>query len=652
MKSFFLGIIICLTALTVSGQEKPDSVLEREGLDRIMSLLNLKLSDISFRDDYTEKDQFRLTAVADMMKAPYGMIKYSEEALKICRGGKLKDILNYAFDRLERENQSQYVREIRQPVAEINPDGINLFYNSIEFNRLLMKARAYLGDIQQASYDSTFLALTRSQRLFLINQYKEIMSEDTADVNKPVDVLDSIQQVEEGYIREFVEFGGGVRKDFMLSMGLNMALDIYNEIDLLLKEINSGQLTIENILTDTSVIPERAGIARYLGKDETWIIGGPGDDYYQGEYQFIFDFGGNDHYDLWYNPVSPHGTIIIDLSGDDIYTSQTDFTLGSGCLSVGLLYDFQGDDIYNAGSFSCGSGYFGFGLLYDASGSDKYYGDTHTQGAGTFGAGLLIDRGGSDLYSAALFGQGFGGVEGFGLVADYAGNDNYLAGGKYTETYGLAGGNVHYLSLSQGFGQGLRPYTSGGVGMILDYGGNDNYIADIFAQGSSYWWGLGIIGDAAGNDQYVAYQYAQGAGIHMSVGILADFDGDDFYRGKGLMHGCGHDYGCGLMLDRSGQDIFQAEDLSQAAGSANGIGILINTRGDDTYYVRSDANTQGYGNPRREFGSIGLFVDLAGRDRYTGQGGDSTYWISPSKWGGGIDQDFITPVISEGEAAR
>jgi HEAT repeat protein len=301
------------------------------------------------------------------------------------------------------------------------------------------------------------------------------------------------------------------------------------------------------------------------------------------------------------------------------------------------LFDFSGDDVYNGGSFSCGSGYFGFGLLYDGGGSDKYYGDTHTQGVGTFGMGTLIDISGTDRYSAALFAQGVGLTEGLGAVIDFSGSDSYIAGNKYKESIGLAGVDVHYLSLSQGFAYGLRPYLSGGIGALIDFEGNDYHISDIYGQGASYWWGLGMLYDSGGNDQYLSYQYSQGSGTHMSLGILFDESGNDFYRGKGLMQGCGHDYACGLILDRHGDDIYQACDLSQAAGSANGIGILIDDRGDDTYYVKRTSNTQGYGNPRREFGSIGLFIDLEGQDRYVGNGADDSFWKTDSKWGGGMD---------------
>ena len=349
---------------------------------------------------------------------------------------------------------------------------------------------------------------------------------------------------------------------------------------------------------------------------------------------------GDDIYDLSYDPKNPHATVIIDLSGNDIYRSQTDFTLGSGCLSVGILLDFEGDDRYDAKSFSLGSGFFGFGFLYDANGEDRYDGDTHVQGAASFGLGILIDEEGREIYNSAVYSQGFGFVEGIGLLYDTDGSDSYYAGGKYKDILRY---DDHYLSLSQGFGYGLRPYASGGIGAIIDIAGNDSYYSDIFAQAASYWWSLGIIYDSSGNDNYQCFQYGQGTGTHMTLGILVDDYGNDVYFGKGLMQGVGHDYSCGMILDRHGNDTYTAYDLSQGAGSANGAGVLIDNEGDDRYFVKNQKNSQGYGNPRRDFGSIGLFIDLKGTDQYNGNGRNDYYWMTESKWGGGMDVEFILP---------
>ncbi|MCK4372041.1 MAG: hypothetical protein KAW61_02790, partial [candidate division Zixibacteria bacterium] len=58
-------------------------------------------------------------------------------------------------------------------------------------------------------------------------------------------------------------------------------------------------------------------------------------------------------------------------------------------------------------------------------------------------------------------------------------------------------------------------------------------------------------------------------------------------------------------------------------------------------------NTQGYGNPRRDFGSIGLFIDLGGDDQYLGNGRNDYYWRTDSKWGGGMDIELNPPDTSE-----
>ena len=80
----------------------------------------------------------------------------------------------------------------------------------------------------------------------------------------------------------------------------------------------------------------------------------------------------------------------------------------------------------------------------------------------------------------------------------------------------------------------------------------------------------------------------------------------------------------------------------------NGVGLLIDSEGDDRYFVKNPLNTQGYGNPRRDFGSIGLFIDLGGSDQYDGNGRDNYYWRTDSKWGGGMDEHQSRPFLQLG----
>jgi hypothetical protein len=114
--------------------------------------------------------------------------------------------------------------------------------------------------------------------------------------------------------------------------------------------------------------------------------------------------------------------------------------------------------------------------------------------------------------------------------------------------------------------------------------------------------------------------------------------GDDVYISHGVSQGCGHDLAFGMLWDKSGDDNYLAQSLSQGAGSANGFGILVDEEGDDGYYVSMKNNTQGYGNPRRDYGSVGMLLDFSGTDQYNGYGKDRTWWNTPSKWGVGVDR--------------
>ena len=92
----------------------------------------------------------------------------------------------------------------------------------------------------------------------------------------------------------------------------------------------------------------------------------------------------------------------------------------------------------------------------------------------------------------------------------------------------------------------------------------------------------------------------------------------------------------GLLEDWRGDDNYATGDLSQGAGNANGIGILFDFGGNDNYEVRKQANTNGYGDYRRDYGSIGVFIDLSGEDSYAAGYENRSYWVK-SKYGVGAD---------------
>lgn len=361
------------------------------------------------------------------------------------------------------------------------------------------------------------------------------------------------------------------------------------------------------------------------------IIGGKEKNTYSGDFDFIIDLGGDDVYKIDNGKDKSAGfQCIIDLSGNDNYASSSEFALAGGLFSSSFIFDKEGDDIYESrGSGNLGASIGGLGLLFDEKGNDTYKGLTFSIGAGCFGAGLLFDREGNDFYIANSYSQGFGMTEGIGTIVDIKGNDSYLIDSRSLD---IGRYNDHYVSMCQGYGLGLRPFYAGGIGLIIEGEGNDIYNTDIFGQGGAYWYSLGAIVDKSGHDKYNGYQYSQGAGIHLAVGLLKDYDGWDFYQSNGVSQGCGHDFGYGMLWDVKGNDNYSAYSLSQGAGNADGIGILIDESGVDGYLNKYPSNTRGYGNPRREYGSIGVFLDASGEDYYSQPGFDSTF-INSSWWG-------------------
>ncbi|MCB2230706.1 hypothetical protein KQH82_08315 [bacterium] len=644
MKTCLIAAILLLCTAVGQADDRQASP-EELGLAELTSYLGLFPQDIAFRNDYLEPDSFRLQIVADLMEHPWGMVDFLE-GLKQAYVPRQPEILAgiLATD-LKRYSFPARTRPYKAGISEIEAH-YTLAYGDFNLNQTMSRAATYLDVVFPRSTEMMLARLTPDERKFLLKEFKELIITSVDEEFMSPEEIDQMETREEEYTDRFASFGTKIDTDPIVGAGVDCLRELLLEINALRSLLASGQVTAEAIMRGKAYLPDDADKESYLGEQKGWKVGGPGNDYYNGEYKFILDFGGDDVYDLSHGDLNKNGTIVIDLSGNDIYRSKTDFTIASGCLSVGILLDFGGDDHYDGMSFGLGSGYFGFGVLYDQSGDDRYDGDTHCQGAGSFGLGLLIDEGGRDIYNAALYSQGFGFVQGIGLIYDRDGSDSYYAGGKYKDVLRY---EDHYLSLSQGFGYGLRPTLSGGIGAILDMAGNDTYQADIFAQACAYWYAVGLIYDSSGIDSYNCFQYGQGTATHMALGLLIDESGNDVYFGKGLMQGCGHDYSAGICIDRGGDDTYTAYDLSQAAGSANGVGILIDNSGDDRYMVRRSDNTQGYGNPRRDFGSIGLFIDLGGTDQYLGNGSNNAFWRTNSKWGGGMDVDMARPDSSAGE---
>lgn len=350
------------------------------------------------------------------------------------------------------------------------------------------------------------------------------------------------------------------------------------------------------------------------------VIGTTGSDVYTNGALLILDPGGDDTYSG--DAGSANGLLgrpfaaVVDLGGDDRYIGDRVMGPGAALFGVSVLLDCAGDDLYRVKYVGQASAFFGVGWLEDCAGDDVYRAQAHSQAAGYAGLGFLRDGGGNDLYDVGFAGQAYAGVMGVGLLVDETGNDRYLAGGV---EHDYERNDDRYISLAQGFSIGMRPYAGGGVAALVDLAGNDSYMADVFGQGASYWYSVGMLLDAEGNDTYSMYQYGQGSGIHLSSGLLADGGGKDLYTGYILTQGNAHDYGVGMLFEQGGDDTYTADHHSQGRALNNALAILVDSSGDDGYFGRQSDQCQGVGNDagEREYGSLAVLMDLAGKDVYS-----------------------------------
>jgi hypothetical protein len=644
-----MSFLIAFKPLAFS-EEPPDSVSApvfnlNEVLADALRCIKMTPQDLRFRDDYVDVDSFRLELLDKLMRQPLETISFnstlrSDWALATAKQKRFS--LPFKWSQYLKTREKAFSLGAGKPACQDMDLKNNQFTKEYakyikELPEPLRNALSYLFcgiRVSDSKTQEALARLTDEEMIFLRDSFPIILLEDVNDEFKSPEELDSLGDYEEYLAKEMIPYLSKIDVSKILAAGQELAFATQICLPLLMDYSKTAPHL--KSLVKNKKDKENDLILRLQTSAGEIIIGGFGSSRYSGSPAVIIDLGGDDEYNISSSPKREIGSsIIIDLGGDDVYRSESDFVYGSGFWGTGILVDLSGDDTYLTKNFSLGSGLFGVGLLVDEQGNDKYFGDTFTMGAGSFGMGFLMDMEGSDQYSGALYAQGFGFVSGMGALIDSSGNDSYFAGGRYKDVLRY---KDHYISLSQGFAYGLRPIMSGGIGILFDLSGNDVYTSDIFGQGSSYWWSLGALMDEGGNDKYVSFQYAQGAGTHMTLGILEDKSGDDVYISHGVSQGCGHDLALGLLWDESGSDNYITYDLSQGAGSANGIGILLDESGDDGYYVGRNNNTQGFGDPRRDYGSIGILLDLSGKDRYNGNGKDSTWWTTPSKWGVGIDK--------------
>ncbi len=248
---------------------------------------------------------------------------------------------------------------------------------------------------------------------------------------------------------------------------------------------------------------------------------------------------------------------------------------------------------------------------------------------------LVIDTGGNDTYINVPCAEGGtgSGSSWASIVIDTTGNDKYLSDPALA-TQALA-------SWPGRKDTGMTPGPAGafmGYSFLFDLKGDDIYRSARCGLGSGRL-GVAVLEDAGGNDVYDGYADSLGFGM-FGEGILEDMGGNDTYNGFTQVEGVGQTAGFGALIDHGGNDVYVANDsvidfpsaqsdkhndsMSQGAGNgtrrdyldahqlAGGIGLLLDTAGDDKYSGAVFAQGVGY------LEGIGILRDKAGADTYNG----------------------------------
>lgn len=157
------------------------------------------------------------------------------------------------------------------------------------------------------------------------------------------------------------------------------------------------------------------------------------------------------------NAIDAEAVLLVDLGGDDTYTSSAGSASSARCVDLpddrscqaSLLIDLDGDDTYAVGGavrqnhlVAAGSALVGIGMLVDAAGDDSYIADVRGRN--------------SRLDISFVFGSA---DTGLGLLADLTGDDSYEVLAEPGDTF--------------------NPYTHGssltGMGTLLDFDGTNVY---------------------------------------------------------------------------------------------------------------------------------------------------------------------------------
>jgi hypothetical protein len=265
-----------------------------------------------------------------------------------------------------------------------------------------------------------------------------------------------------------------------------------------------------------------------------------------GGVSLLFDLEGKDTYTAWaYAQGAGIGvglSALVDGEGDDRYLADEHWP---------DVYGDSGPDIHHGASQGYSTGIRedvpgGIAALIDlGDGEDRYQAGSFSAGGGYyFSFGLMVDGGGDDQNLCSRYGQGFGVHQAIGVRWDHGGDDTYT------------GRSVAHTGMG----------WDEGVGYLLEDGGDDTYATGTLCCGGAAQTAVAICLDLEGADTYPTASASLGgtggSEYHdkPSIGVLLDLGGQkDRYPGEGRADGeVRVTAGVEVFLDTSAKTVEQA----------------------------------------------------------------------------------------------
>jgi len=599
MVRFGIGFALSLALFSVAGAQL--TTRERVGLEQTLMIGNMTLKDLDYQK-YSARDPYRLNLIESALDRPMGTVDALMLLHAFPKSASLPSILERAGQLVSPGNP-----------AEITLSPVSVAQMGALPEDLRLPVANLVGWVQR-----TNLAIRQAtQKLkpeevaLILDSVGGFAAEDPAvkleRMNAPVKIERMMPVLGK------VDVGAMIRASGQLASAMERLSPIFAGSKSVLA--SPVELTVDGI---------RVRIA------------GRGNDVHDNpDCDILIDLGGRNHYTGRVGVGIQRASVLLDF-GTHPSCRVGDLSMGTGVLGVGLVKFASGDGDFRGGSMTFGCGLAGVGAFAKDAGDDVYRTEAMTQGFGFFGVGLLVDNRGEDDYDAKLYAQGAARTKGLGWLIDRRGNDRYRAGGLSMNSPLFSDATY---SNAQGFASGYREDTggySGGIGLLTDFGGDDQYQCDTYGQAASYWFALGSLYDAGGNDRYSAVHYAQSSAMHLTAAYLFDLAGHDCYTVRvGACQSIGHDYGVSFFLDREGDDLYTQRDGAPGTGTANGVGVFLDSAGDDRY-SGMPASAQ----ISRSSGSLAIFADLGGIDRYRDGLADGSAALLPT-WGVAYDEESL-----------